>query len=163
MKKIMLIMCVLFFCIASFVICGEPEVEVVEPVAEVAEAVVETAPEVPKGPSIGQSIWLFLNSSVGISIVGSILVFILGKIFTAKPKWKKYVLKYGPSLMKAVKQAEKAIPDNTENKALGRLDKALEYLLDLEPKLAQAASGELKKAISAVHTSAEANGNLKKG
>ena len=105
-------------------------------------------------------IWAFLNSPTGLLIVGTILAFILGKIFTAKPAWKTLALKYGPSLMSAVKQAEKAIPDGTPNKSLARLDAALKFVIALEPKLAFVNAADVKAAITAVHTQAESNDNL---
>jgi len=125
-----------------------------------AEVVADSAGEAVATPSDGFSIWGFLNSNIGVSIVVFILSFILGKIFTSKPKWKALVLKYGPSIMRAIKTAEKKIPDSTENKGLARLDEALKYLIEIEPKLKVVADGDLKTAISAVHSSAEANGNL---
>lgn len=107
-------------------------------------------------------IWKMMNTPAGVAFVASILVTILGKIFTAKPAWKKLVTKYGPSLMAAVKYAEKSIPDNTESKGLRRLDVALCYVIDLEPKLKTASADNIKNALTAVHTQAETNGNLKK-
>ena len=86
----------------------------------------------------------------------------LGKVFTAKPKWKALVLQYGPKFMQAVKMAEKNIPDNTPNKGAARLDAALKFLIQLEPKLHTVKETDLKAALTAVHTTAEANGNLKK-
>ena len=106
------------------------------------------------------TMWSFINSPVGLTIVGAILAYILGKVFTAKPAWKTVVLQYGPSLMVAVKKAEKAIPDGTDNKSLSRLDAALKFVIELEPKLAGANVADVKAALTAVHTQAETNENL---
>lgn len=114
-----------------------------------------------EGLSVGNLIWGFMNSSVGISVVVFILSVIAGKIFTAKPKWKKYIIKYGPQIMQAVKVAEKKIPDDTKNKGLGKLDTALGYLIEIEPKLKNAKEVDLKQALTAVHAKAESSGNLK--
>lgn len=103
--------------------------------------------------------WTFFNSPVGLSTVGFIMTFILGKVFTAKPKWKVYANKYKPLLIEAVKKAEKAIPDDQDNKGLKRLDMALKYVLALNNKLNKDA---MKDAIIAVHAEAEMNGNLTK-
>jgi len=182
-KKIMVLIVMLFFSIGCFVSGDEPipepigEQPVIEAVSEEipASAVIETekAEEIASedavessksgstGISFGKGIWTFLNSSLGVSIVVFVLSFILGKIFTAKPKWKALMLKYGPSLMQAVKTAEKNIPDDTDNKGLARLDAALGYLIALEPKLEKVAEADVKQALSAVHAAAESNGNLK--
>jgi len=114
----------------------------------------------PQTPSILDTILGFLNSSVGVTAIGGIIVWILGKVFTAKPEWKVYYDKYQPLLISAVKQAEKAIPDDTDNKALKRMDFALKYVLTIEGSLANANQTALKDAITAVHAEAEAKENI---
>ena len=183
MKKIMLLIVMLFFSIGCFVSGDESivpasiDTPVIEKISEPSEVtpmieaekaeevaskdVVESSKSTPKESSFGKSIITFLNSSLGVSIVIFVLSFILGKIFTAKPRWKALTLKYGPLLMQAVKTAEKNIPDDTDNKGLARLDAALIYLINLEPKLKKIADEDLKQALSAVHAAAESNGNLK--
>ncbi|MHA1344972.1 MAG: hypothetical protein ACTSO3_01095 [Candidatus Heimdallarchaeaceae archaeon] len=129
----------------------EEEKLVTEPVTAVVEE--------DKGSSFGKNLWLFLNSPIGLSVIAFILTLIGGKIFTAKPKWKSLVLKYGPQLMQAVKLAEKKI--TTDSGGLSRLDDALEYIIKLEPKLAKVDSEDIKKALTTVHAKAEASGNIK--
>jgi hypothetical protein len=102
----------------------------------------------------------FLNSEVGKVVVAAILALILGKVFTAKPKWKKYYEKYRPILMQAVKFAEKQVPDDTENKPKAKLDAALKYVLDLDKKLEAKDKEAMKAAITAVHAEAEVNKNI---
>ena len=158
MKKLMFVFMLLII-VPCFIMAQDDEV--VEEVAEVAvtEEVVEEATvveTVDKSPSIGQGVWNFINTPIGISIVGSILLFALGKLFTKKPKWKALALKYGPSLMQAVKTAEKNVKDGS------KLDQALKYVIELEPKLSGIAEEDVKRALTAVHTTAESNGNLKK-
>lgn len=114
----------------------------------------------PQTPSILETILGFLNSSVGVTAIGGIIVWILGKVFTAKPEWKVYYDRYQPLLISAVKQAEKAIPDDTDNKALKRMDFALKYVLTIEGSLANANQTALKDAITAVHAEAEAKENI---
>ena len=109
------------------------------------------------GSGIGSMIWTFLNSPMGLTIVGAVLAFILGKIFTAKPTWQVYLNKYKPMLIEAVKKAEKAIPDSTANAGLARLDEALKFMLAVNNKLDEAS---LKKAITAVHSEIELGGNI---
>lgn len=122
----------------------------------------EAAPVVTEAgrPGIMETILGFLNSSVGVTAIGGIIVWILGKVFTAKPEWKVYYDKYQPLLISAVKQAEKAIPDDTENKGLKRLDFALKYVLTIEGSLANANPNALKDALTAVHADAEAKENI---
>jgi hypothetical protein len=122
-------------------------------------AVAESAPPA-GGLAWPAMVWAFVNSPAGLTVIGAVLFFILGKVFTAKPAWKQYVLKYGPALMVAIKQAEKAIDDKTPRAGLARLDKALKLVIALEPKLAGAKADDVKAALTAVHTQAEANGNL---
>lgn len=106
---------------------------------------------------IGSLVWEFLNSPMGISAVVFVLSFILGKIFTKKPKWKTYVERYRPLILQAVKMAERAIPDDVEDRGLARLNSALNYVLKVESKLDQKV---LRSAISAVHAEAETNKNI---
>ena len=181
MKRVMVLIVALFFSLAGIASC-DPAAPVVEEVSQPVavedaspgaagadetvktaageEDVGETVED--KGPGIGVAVWAFLNTPLGISVVGAILAFLLGKVFTAKPKWKKLVLKYGPSLMQAVKTAEKNIADTTDNPGLAKLDAALKYVIELEPKLKGASDGDVKQALSAVHAAAESHGNLKK-
>ena len=105
-------------------------------------------------------LWTFVNSPVGLTVIGAVLAYVLGKVFTAKPAWKAAVLKYGPILMQAVKYAEKKIPDGSGNVGLRRLDEALKFVITLEPKLKGVDTESLKQALTAVHTQAEASGNL---
>ena len=123
------------------------------PVLLVAEEAVAT-PEV-KG-AVLDSIWVFVNSPLGITVVVAIITWILGKLFTAKPKWKAYVDQYKPLLIQAVKVAEKQIPDGG---GAAKLDVALKYVLKVNEKLDQKATAE---ALSAVHAEAERDGNLSK-
>jgi hypothetical protein len=154
-KKKIWIVVMLFFAVPCFVTAQDPVAE--ETGAEIA---LESPNSSSNEGSFGKGVWAFLNSSVGVSVVIFILSFVLGKIFTHKPKWKNIVLKYGPSLMQAVKMAEKKIPDDTDSKGKARLDAALKYVIELEPKLKESES--LKKALATVHANAESHGNLKK-
>ena len=104
--------------------------------------------------------WEFMNSELGITIIAGIVLFILGKVFTAKPKWKVYFDKYKPILMRGVKFAEKQIPDDIPNKAKARLDAALKYVIELNGKLAGKNEEALKAAITEAHVEAETGKNL---
>ena len=139
--------------LAGMVFADDP-VPVPEAAPEAAEEVAETAPE---GPGAGDMIWTFLNSEVGITIVGFILVIVAGKVFTAKPQWKVYADKYRPQVVTAIKWAEKQIPDDHENKSVERFNAALKFLLSVNAKFNQDA---LKETITAVHAEMEKDGNV---
>jgi hypothetical protein len=103
----------------------------------------------------------YVNSSAGLTVISAILVFILGKIFTAKPAWKLVYDKYLPLLMQGVKHAEKAIPDGyAPNKAFLRADAALKFVIQLEPALAKVSAAVLSQAITMAHAAAETNENI---
>jgi len=155
MKKLLWIVAViLLICVVGPAFADDTVAEAVEPVAEAVQPASE-------GGSFGKAVWAFLNSSVGVSCVVFVLSVLAGKVFTAKPKWKQYVIKYGPQIMQAVKVAEKKIPNDVENSGLAKLDEALKYLIEIEPKLKGAGEADLKQALTSVHTKAEADGNLK--
>lgn len=124
-------------------------------------AAAESAPP-PEGMNWLGMLWAFANSPLGISLILFLLAAVSAWIFAKKPTWKALVAKYGPQFMRAVKEAEKRIPDGTPSKGLARLDAALKFVLQLEPALAKFATEDLAQAITAVHTAAEANGNLNK-
>lgn len=132
----------------------------------IAAEVAETAPSAVEAviaasaPSILDQVMGYVNSSAGVTILGAILVFILGKIFQSKPEWKTLYEKYFPVIMRGVKHAEKAIPDGTQNLALARADAALKFMIILEPKLASVNQTALAQAITMVHAAAETNENI---
>ena len=70
-------------------------------------------------------IWNIVNSPIGYTIGGFIILFIINKVFAAKPGWAKYE---GP-IISAIKWAEKAIDDETENAGMEKADKALKYFI----------------------------------
>lgn len=70
-------------------------------------------------------IWNLINSPIGWSISGFIILFIINKIFAAKPGWAKYE---GP-IISAIKWAEKSIDDKTENAGMQKADAALKFFI----------------------------------
>lgn len=71
-------------------------------------------------------VWEFLQTGTGMMVSGFIILFMLNKIFDAKPSWKKYE----GFMIAAIKQAEKWVPDGTGNKGLQKADKALKYFIE---------------------------------
>jgi len=104
--------------------------------------------------SIGSLVWLFVNSPVGLTIVGSVLVWILGMVFRQKPTWQKIYDEHKGLLVDAVKHAERAIPDDTENKAAARADAALKFVLKVQSHLGGRQKA-VKEAINAAHNVVE--------
>ena len=113
--------------------------------------------------AILNAVWNFLNSTVGVMAVVAVAGWVLKIIYAKKPDWKKYE----GSIISAIKYAEKEIPDDTPNKALGRANAALQYVLKIHREVNDRAAtaeevAEIKEGISIVHAELEANGNLKK-
>lgn len=107
------------------------------------------------------AIWTFLNSPIGLTIAGALLLMVLGWIARKKPQWQQYEGR----IIEAIKWAEKAIPDDTPNKGAQRLDAALGYVVRLyvrargtEPPKALIHS--IREGIPIVHAQLEAGGNL---
>jgi len=69
--------------------------------------------------------WTALNSPVGITTVASVALWILNKVYAARPEWQAYE----GALIKGIQWAEREIPDDAENKYILRADQALQYAL----------------------------------
>ena len=106
-----------------------------------------------------ETVWTILNSPVGITVMVSLLIFIVNKIYAAKPIWRQYEGLF----TQAVKMAEKAIPDDSQNKSVRRLDEALKYVNKV---LAQynikTTDAEVVNGIEIIHAEQEQSGNLTK-
>ena len=107
--------------------------------------------------TFAQSLWEFLNSAIGISLVLSAMAYFMGKIFTAKPTWQAYYDQYKPLLMQAVKFAEKQIPTGTQNAGLARADAALKYIISLDEH-DMTDKTAISQALTTVHTELEGTG-----
>jgi hypothetical protein len=108
-----------------------------------------------------EAIWQALNSPIGISIVGGVMVWLLARLFTAKPAWAKWQ----GTIITAVRTAEKLVPDDTPSAGLKRLDQAMQYVLkvfeEVQGRQATAAeSAALKEGVQITHTELEAAGSL---
>jgi hypothetical protein len=107
------------------------------------------------------TIWEMMNSPAGITAMAALVLFVLNYIYSRKPLWKQFE----GAIITGIKLAEKAIPDDVENKALKRLNDALFYVCRLyeemygvEPTTKQVA--KLKDGIGMVHSELEAKGQL---
>ena len=107
--------------------------------------------------------WLFVNSPFGMAIVVTVLTGLGAKVYASRPQWKKYE----GAIIEAIKYAEKAIPDDTENKAARKFDCALRYVLkihnEVENRTAKPADvAMLSEGIRIIHAGLESDGILKK-
>jgi hypothetical protein len=149
---ILLAMVGMFF--INSIVMAQPVPEAIE-VAEAFKHAKATA----ESDGVLTVIWNLANSPLGIFLIGSILAFLGGKILIAKPKYKVYVDKYAPTLIRLIKSAEKAIPDGTTNSGAQKADQVLKWMLEINKKLNPEA---VKEAITDIHAGLEKNGNLKK-
>ena len=110
---------------------------------------------------IVQVIWNVLNSPAVIALLAGGMLWLLNRLYAAKPAWQAFE----GTIIAAVKWAEKEIPDDTPNKALNRLNAALNYVVKVyeeargKPVDAEA-KAELREGIQIVHAELEASGNL---
>ena len=110
------------------------------------------------------TVWSAMNSPAAIAVLAAGLLWLLNRLYAARPTWQAFE----GSIIAAVKWAEKEIPDETPNKALNRLNAALNYVV----KVYEEARGkpadtktkaELREGIQIVHAELEAAGNLTRG
>ena len=112
--------------------------------------------------AILESLWQALNTPAGVTAMAGLLLWLLNRIYAAKPAWKRFE----GAIVSAVKFAEKEIPDDTPNKGLRRLDMALDYVLrvyyEATGKVARKKTvASLKEGIQLTHERLEAAGTLK--
>lgn len=91
------------------------------------------------------------NSPAGLTFIGGMFTIILGIIFKKSPAWQITFERYRPAFFDAVRAAETAIPDNTPNVAMQRMDFALKMLLKLEPELAKKPDATLIRGLTEAH------------
>lgn len=108
-----------------------------------------------------QVAWDVVNSPAVIALMAGGLLWLLNRLYAAKPAWQAFE----GTIIAAVKWAEKEIPDDTPNKAFNRLNAALNYVLkvyeEARGKPADASTKqELREGIQIVHAELEASGNL---
>ena len=104
-----------------------------------------------------ETVWAVLYSPVVISAIAAGVVLGLAKLYAVKPDWRKYE----GTIISGVKAAEKAIPNDTPNKALARADAALRYVLEVWEKVEgkapdKATVADLAQGIAIVHADLEA-------
>jgi hypothetical protein len=108
-----------------------------------------------------ENVWEFLNSPIGLLLVTGLLAYIGKLIVTRKPAWMELANKYSGDLIAAVKYAEKAIPDNSPNTSVRRLDEAMKYFIKVTgmtdtPLLQE----QVRQAIQTTHNEMELVGQI---
>ena len=108
-----------------------------------------------------QVAWDVLNSPAAIALAAAGLIWLLNRLYAAKPAWQAFE----GTIIGAVKWAEKEIPDDTPNKAFNRLNAALTYVLKVYEQSRGRPADEqtkqsLREGIQIVHAQLEASGNL---
>lgn len=106
-------------------------------------------------------LWDFVNSPIGMMLVASGVLFLLNMLYAKKPLWRKFE----GTIIAAVKMAEKAIPDDTENKSAKRLDEALRYVLKVHREMTNRAAtakelANLKEGVLITHADLQGKGAL---
>jgi hypothetical protein len=106
-------------------------------------------------------LWSAANSPAGITLLGSLLLWVLARLYSRRPLWQQYE----GAVISAVKEAEKAIPDGTPHAGLARLDLALRTVVAVyeqaRGRVATAAEvAELRNGVQLVHSDLEQAGTL---
>ena len=111
--------------------------------------------------NILQTIWSVLNSPAGIAAIAGLVLWLLNRLYAAKPAWARYE----GTIIAAVRQAEKAIPDDTDNKSMAKLNNALQYVLRIYEQVegkpaSDSVKAELAEGIQILHNELQADGAL---
>jgi len=107
-------------------------------------------------------IWTVLNSAPGIMLAAGLLGWLLTRLYAIRPAWEAYE----GTIISAIKYAEKAIPDDADNKALARLDAALRYVVKVYTEThrgkqpSASVTNDLREGIQVVHDRLESRGTL---
>jgi len=111
-----------------------------------------------------EAVWQAVNSPAGIAAAAAIAVWLLARLYRRFPTWARYE----GVIAKAVRFAERTIPDATGNTGLRRLDAALKYVLRVYGQIEgreppKGVVRELREAIQVKHAELEAAGELGDG
>ena len=113
-----------------------------------------------------ETIITILCSSTAIAIIAAAYCYIMDVLGRKYPAWAKYRDKYQATVIKAIKLAEKAIKNDTPNKALAKFKAALNYCIKVFEEVEGRKPTEkeveaMGEAINVEHANMEANGDLK--
>lgn len=108
---------------------------------------------------IGSAVWALLNSEVGLMLMGSLLLLVARKVYTAKP----LIEQYEGTLIEAVKWAEKNVtgPGRGEQRLKAALQFVSRVFADYERrKPTKAEAEQIEERLIVTHADLEAKGNL---
>jgi len=74
-----------------------------------------------------QTIWTLINTPAGITLIASVLLYLLNRLYAAKPLWQQYE----GTIVSAIRTAEKLVPDDTPNRGLAKFDQALQFVIEV--------------------------------
>jgi len=72
-------------------------------------------------------LWQLLNTPAGITFTAGLLLYLLNRLYAAKPLWQQYE----GTIVSAIRTAEKLIPNDTENRSMARFDQAMQFVLEV--------------------------------
>jgi len=106
-------------------------------------------------------VWKALNTPVGVALVAGVALWLINKLYSAKPAWAAFE----GAIVSAIRYAEKAVSDETSNKGLARFDAALKYVLKVYEEVerkrpSRKVEASLKEGIRLMHNEMEAAGVL---
>ena len=111
--------------------------------------------------AILKAIWDVMNSPAGITVAAGVFLWLLNKAYSWKPAWAAFE----GTIISGIKYAEKAIDDETDNKAMSKLDCALRYVLKVYEDAGREVTSEktvdsIREGIQIVHDDLEERGTL---
>ena len=107
------------------------------------------------------TIWTLLNTPAVIAAAALLVIWLLNRVYAAKPLWKRFE----GTIITAIEWAEHQIPNTVEDKGLKRLDKALQFVLDVCKKAGLDVSdreviADIKEGVQIKYADVKAAGNL---
>jgi len=113
--------------------------------------------------SVTETVWNILNTPAAITAIAGVVLWVLNRLYVAKPAWAKYE----GSIIGAIKYAERiTINKGGVNKSPEKLNTALQYIIDVHKKVTgQRASKKLEasliEGIQIIHDELEQTGTIK--
>jgi len=109
-----------------------------------------------------QALWTLINSPAGITLIASVVLYLLNRLYAAKPLWQQYE----GTIVSAIRTAEKLVPDSTPNRGLAKFDAALKFVLQVFEaragrKPTPAEEVALREGIQIKHNQLDAAGQMK--
>ena len=110
---------------------------------------------------IAKGAWEAVNSPAGITVIASVVLWLLNRVYAKRPLWQKYE----GAIISGIKFAEKQIPDNSPSAGLARMDQALKYVVRVyetinHRRATDEVKAELESGIGILHAELEAEGAL---